>query len=573
MRLLFTVLTWMLLAGLSPAAEVGPICQWYRDPCTTMAIHWIEIVEEEGTGGEWQIGEAGFGFGDDDDRTVLADMQDAYRSVYIRRPFQLPAELPEDAELVLSMRYDDGFVAYLDGKEVARQGVEGVGAQVTSVESHEADTWERFSLGKAVAGAEGVIAIEGHNAKLESTDFTLRPRLDVKSGGKTAPVIRDGAKWAYLAGADPEPGWTTRVRPEGGSGDGDGVRYEVAIRPAGAAEWLPVALSTRILGASEHRVHTADLAGLRAGTRYEFRVTRGGAPWGTWEIQTAPAEFEDGLTFVTGGDMFHDRERLDAMNARAGKEDPLFALLGGDLAYANGENSARWLEWVDSWHQLAVAPDGRLIPMIVVIGNHEVKGYAFRPTDAPGRENAPYFYSLFLGQENGGQLAIEFGDYLSVVGLDSGHTENIANQSDWLERTLAERASIPRLFVCYHRPAWGTGVKGDATDIRTHWSPLFERYQVDAVFENDHHVYKRTHPIANGGQIDHEKGVIYLGDGSWGVNTRRIADNWREQRPFLAEARAVNHLIKVRLLATEFAYEARLADGTVIDGVKRPVRR
>ena len=170
--------------------------------------------------------------------------------------------------------------------------------------------------------------------------------------------------------------------------------------------------------------------------------------------------------------MYGTRAWLDAMNLRAGKEDPLFALLGGDLAYANGSDGGRWRVWLDSWNKCAVAPDGRLIPMVVAIGNHEVKGYQYRPTDAPGREDAPFFYSLFSGKSEGANFTVDFGDYLSLVGVDSGHTANVAAQTQWLGRVLGNRVDVPRQFVCYHRPAWGTGVKGDATDIRRNGPPF-----------------------------------------------------------------------------------------------------
>ena len=71
--------------------------------------------------------------------------------------------------------------------------------------------------------------------------------------------------------------------------------------------------------------------------------------------------------------MFHTRDLLDPMNMRAWTEDPLFALLGGDLAYANGIDKQKLIELVDSWSKYARSTSGDLIPMIVVIGNHEVR--------------------------------------------------------------------------------------------------------------------------------------------------------------------------------------------------------
>ena len=559
-----------LFPGVLSAVEYGPICEWHRDPTTTMAIHWVATAEKEDERGEWKLGAAGFGYGDDDDQTVLKGMRKNYRSVYIRRPYEVPANAPKGAELTIGIRYDDAFILYVDGKEILRKGVEGAGADISKVKKHEAEVWEYFKLGPAVAGHKGVIAIEGHNEKIDSSDFTLRPRIDYRANGKLHPVVREGAQWADLAGGTPRAGWTRvgGVKEEGV----EAPRYQLAYRPKTGGAWAFADLHERKFGTTEHRAFSADLQDLEPGTRHVFKIARWGAPAGTWEFETAPASFKEGTTFVTGGDMYATREWMDAMNRRAGKEDPLFALLGGDLAYANGAKGARWIDWLDSWHKCAVAPDGRLIPMIVAIGNHEVKGASYRPTNAPGRDQAPFYYSLFLGKEEGAQFTVDFGNYLSVICVDSGHTANVAAQTDWLGRVLGNRLGIPRQFVCYHRPAWGTGVKDDATDIRREWSPLFEQFKVDCVFENDHHTYKRTHPIV-GGKRDDKDGVLYLGDGSWGVKTRSIPKDWEKKRPYLAKALAVRHLIKVTMTEGQFVYKAMTAEGDILDETKRPVRR
>ena len=172
-----------LFPGVLSAVEHGPICEWHRDPTTTMAIHWVATAEKEDERGEWKLGAAGFGYGDDDDQTVLKGMRKNYRSVYIRRPYEVPANAPKGAELTIGIRYDDAFILYVDGKEVLRKGVEGAGADISKVKKHEAEVWEYFKLGPAVAGHKGVIAIEGHNEKIDSSDFTLRPRIDYRANG------------------------------------------------------------------------------------------------------------------------------------------------------------------------------------------------------------------------------------------------------------------------------------------------------------------------------------------------------------------------------------------------------
>ena len=94
---------------------------------------------------------------------------------------------------------------------------------------------------------------------------------------------------------------------------------------------------------------------------------------------------------------------------------------------------------------------------------------------------------------------------------------------------------------------------------------------MDCVFENDHHTYKRTHPIVGGERSDKD-GILYMGDGSWGVKTRNIPKDWKK-RTYLAEAQALRHLIKVTLKKDEFLYEGMTEDGKIFDKTTRPLRR
>ncbi|MBK1856368.1 metallophosphoesterase family protein [Verrucomicrobiaceae bacterium 5K15] len=132
----------------------------------------------------WKLGKAGFGYGDEDDSTVL-DMQHKFRSLYIRRSIKL--DQPNDAhKLWLSISYDDAFILYLNGKEALRRGVgKGQGAKAKKIVSHEANGgFELIDL-SPYAGllreGNNVIAIEGHNISLKSSDFTLHPALILKT--------------------------------------------------------------------------------------------------------------------------------------------------------------------------------------------------------------------------------------------------------------------------------------------------------------------------------------------------------------------------------------------------------
>lgn len=133
---------------------------------------------------QWPVAPAGFGYGDKDDATVLENMIGNYKTVYLRRDFEIPAET-QLASLGLAVSYDDGFIAYLNGHEILRAGVgKGHGSEASDFTLHEANRqFDYFPLNTLEiakflnSDGKNVLAIEGHNANLNSSDFSIHPTL------------------------------------------------------------------------------------------------------------------------------------------------------------------------------------------------------------------------------------------------------------------------------------------------------------------------------------------------------------------------------------------------------------
>ncbi|NQV31549.1 MAG: DUF1800 family protein, partial [Phycisphaeraceae bacterium] len=137
------------------------------------------------SGRDWLGGPTGLGYGDGDDATVLDDMRYNYTSVYARSSFHIddPAQV---TGLVLEVAYDDGFVAFLNGQEIARtSNMEGRGSpppyDQTASQSHEVTKGiELFSLmpyHNLLLPGENVLAFQVHNSSKGSSDLSLLPRL------------------------------------------------------------------------------------------------------------------------------------------------------------------------------------------------------------------------------------------------------------------------------------------------------------------------------------------------------------------------------------------------------------
>ena len=248
------------------------------------------------------------------------------------------------------------------------------------------------------------------------------------------------------------------------------------------------------------------------------------------------------------------------INRLAAARSPRFALLGGDLAYANGREPARWVEFLQIWNETMVTPEGLAVPMVVAIGNHEVDN-----TQPFGRGAAPYFYALFHQFREHGHATLDFGEIMSLVLLDSGHTTKVeGDQSAWLENVLEARSDVPHLFVSYHVPAYpSVRPFAGATSrlIREHWIPLFAAHGVDTVFENHDHAYKRAKS---------QDGVLYLGDGAWGATRRPVH---RQGRDYLESLLSVNHFIETDIRGPNRIHRAIDRRGRVVDSVPElPIR-
>jgi hypothetical protein len=208
------------------AIAVGDTWKYFKGTSAPPAS-WNAIAFDDAA---WLSGPTGIGYGDNDDATVLSDMQNSYISVFARKTFTV-ATTASVAGLTLIIDWDDGYVAYLNGTEVARANMAGTAYNAVATTFHEAGTPVVVDLSAfrnlLVAGTN-VLAIQIHNDDVASSDLSLRPALDLRI---PEVVVRVGDVWKYAKGtAAPPPSWNAVAfndsawasGPTGiGYGDGD----------------------------------------------------------------------------------------------------------------------------------------------------------------------------------------------------------------------------------------------------------------------------------------------------------------------------------------------------------------
>lgn len=352
------------------------------------------------------------------------------------------------------------------------------------------------------------------------------------------------------------------------------VYYDTVARGGAPEAYSHRATGTghQVPGLADGRiVHWVELTELEPGDIYYFIAGDAASGFSAeYKFRTAPAD-DRTIRFVSGGDMTPGK-RARRLLARAGERDPLFALVGGDLAYVNGKTKkySKWDQWLENWQENMVTPDTCMVPMVLAIGNHEVQGgYGQDPT------RAPFYYGYFAQAGERAYFSRRFGANMILYALDSGHTAAHGGaQAQWLADEMRHTRDMPYRFALYHvplYPAFRSQEDAYSTEGRQHWLPLFDEYRLTAAFENHDHVLKRS-KLLRRDQID-DKGTLYLGDGCFGKSPRLLKGPRRRDRSkrwYLAHVTSIAHFWLVDLSPEQVVFRAIDEDGDVVDEYELP---
>lgn len=156
------------------------------------------------TPGWWQTGAGPFGFGYTQ-TTNLSTMVNRTPVVYLRREFTVPVGTAGSAlPLDLLIDYDDGFVAYLNGKEIARRNTGAAGSfawhSQVAFNAKAATGAETITLGAAntlLRPGVNVLAIQVHNNTLSDGRLRCDPILRISGVGT---LVTSADAWRYFIG-------------------------------------------------------------------------------------------------------------------------------------------------------------------------------------------------------------------------------------------------------------------------------------------------------------------------------------------------------------------------------------
>jgi hypothetical protein len=114
---------------------------------------------------------------------------------YLRFPFLVENPL-ELTRWRLKMRYDDGFVAWLNGEEIVRRNAPDVldwnSTATTQRSSTEALAFEEFNLAEftgSIVSGTNILAVQGLNVSAADTDFLIQPSIEASSITNTTNAL------------------------------------------------------------------------------------------------------------------------------------------------------------------------------------------------------------------------------------------------------------------------------------------------------------------------------------------------------------------------------------------------
>ncbi|MGB2714071.1 MAG: Ig-like domain-containing protein, partial [Vicinamibacterales bacterium] len=250
---------------------------------------------------------------------------------------------------------------------------------------------------------------------------------------------------------------------------------------------------------ADYYQHEATVTGLSPGTTYSYDILVGDVDANpqTDTFTTAPSVGTGTVRFVAFGDSGVGSTEQQQIASRIDAESFDLMLHAGDLAYGNsGGTGDGTYQTLNDWFFSIYRNSLRGKPVFPSVGNHDS-----RASNSDGK----HYLDMFVLPRNGGNgsfpdhaeryYSFNYGP-LHVVVLDTElafqDTTRRAAQLAWLEADLSS-ASQPWKIAVFHRSPFSAGGEhGSDLTVRAAFSPVFERYGVQAVFSAHEHTYERT---------------------------------------------------------------------------------
>jgi len=388
--------------------------------------------------------------------------------------------------LDLRVAYADGFIAYLDGREIARRGMDPAGRAAVGPHGPE---WEHIFI--PVPSAE-IPALRREGDVLAVAVFAWPGRSPLAASAPAVAVDAGAASGVRIVRG---PYLSTPSDGPGGAGLRFNWRTDLPAVGAVIVERADAGVSEpprRISTSGRATQQAVTVGGLARGAAYRYRleVDAGGgdvAAAGPSRFETVPAPPKP-LRFAVYGDMrYPGHEAHRAVVEGLVREAPAVVFNTGDLTDVGSEES-NWQKYFE-----ITAPMGAIAPVVPALGNHDA--------DRRGA-GAPLTWSLFgVPAAPPGWTSLDLGGVHFVL-LSSNDMRNPA-QRTWLRDDLARarRHHARAIFAFCHEGPWAHGIHGGSSEMAQGIAPLLAAGHVDMLFAGHDHIYERGVGVTPEGKL------------------------------------------------------------------------
>jgi len=459
-----------------------------------LAMTWVAGTFDDSG---WATAPYGVGYetGTGAQQLVLTPVPPGSLSVYTRVEFQV-ADPAQVTGLHLGSDYDDAYVAWINGVEIARSPEVPPGplAWSIAVGAHESSNGllpayapliDVSAAGlPALAAGTNVLVVAVWNTGPSSSDLVLVPLLVVNPAVALTrrPYLQLGTPTSV------EIRWRTATPTDS--------RVDFGLDPS--------ALTSTVTDAAPKTEHGIPLTGLTPGTRYYYGVGSasgllvGGDADHTFVTPPVAGTPQATRVWVLGDSGTGTVEQARVRDAYYLFTDPTptdLWLLLGDNAYPSGTDAEYQTKFFDIYPEML-----RTSVVWPTLGNHD------GVSADSATETGPY-YDIFRLPRSGeaGGLASGTEAYYSFdhanlhfVVLDSHETDRSPTGAmlTWLDLDLASTMQ-DWIVAFWHHPPYSKGshnsdVESELIEMRTNAVPILEAHGADLVLTGHSHSYERS---------------------------------------------------------------------------------
>jgi len=179
----------------------------YFDQGYLPASDWMNSTFNDAV---WPQGEAEFGYGDGDEKTILSygpDANNKYITTYFRKTFTIDgADLAYLDDLSAAINFDDGVIVYLNGTEVYRNNMPAGSVDFltrASISRPTEGNFESFTVDKNLLQAgTNILAIEVHQSGPTSSDLSFDFEMSTTFKGDITETTSTDVEITDIANSD-----------------------------------------------------------------------------------------------------------------------------------------------------------------------------------------------------------------------------------------------------------------------------------------------------------------------------------------------------------------------------------